>query len=325
MKTIIITGGSGFIGTNLVDLFSNRNWNVINYDIVPPRNSDHNFFWRKIDIMDSVNLKSNFERDNPQYIVHLAARTDLNEKIDIHGYDVNITGVENVMHAALNLNSLKRIVVSSSMLVCELGFIQKSIYDYCPNTFYGESKVLTEKIVLGFESLDWVLVRPTSIWGPWFGEPYFNFFELVIKRLFLNISSDMASVKTFGYVKITCRQIEELLISDKPEVIRNCFYLGDLMPLNISEWANEIRKLNMQSKPLTIPGSLIRFFALIGDILKDKLGFRRFPINSFRYRNMTTDNIIPYVSKTVELTGVGGDTDIKNCIIETLAWIKSQK
>ena len=71
------------------------------------------------------------------------------------------------MNISIGLNELKKIIIASSMLVCELGYSPKNFNDYKPNTLYGESKVLTEKIVKKFKN-SWTIVRPTSIWGPWF-------------------------------------------------------------------------------------------------------------------------------------------------------------
>ena len=78
MKKIIVTGGSGFIGTNLIQFFENLNFEIYNYDIRPPQNKNHLKYWRKIDIMDFNSLSSNIYTIDPNYVIHLAARTDLN-------------------------------------------------------------------------------------------------------------------------------------------------------------------------------------------------------------------------------------------------------
>jgi nucleoside-diphosphate-sugar epimerase len=82
---IIITGGSGFIGTNLLDFFLKHNYNVINYDINTPKNSVHFKHWTKINILDKEKLAIQLNIDQPEFIIHLAPRTDLNEKKDIKG------------------------------------------------------------------------------------------------------------------------------------------------------------------------------------------------------------------------------------------------
>ena len=322
--TIVITGGSGFIGTNLLEFFIQKKYNVINYDIVEPRNILHLKYWIKIDILDKKKLSLQLNIDNPNYIVHLAARTDLNETKSIDGYDVNIQGVRNLMNICLELNDLKRIIIASSMLVCKLGYNPKSFDDYAPNSLYGESKVLTEKIVKEY-NLNWTIVRPTSIWGPWFGEPYKNFFDLVIKGYYFNIPANDASTKTYGYVGNICRQIYSLMLNENDLVKNNYFYLGDLSSINITYWANRIRKLNNQSKLLTLSKIVLISAAKVGDFLKFKLGIYKFPKNSFRYNNMTNDNIIKDLKRTIEVTNIGAESSLDDEIITTLNWLKQNK
>lgn len=323
MLKIVITGGSGFIGTNLIELFIQNNYQVLNLDILPPKNKKHLNYWHELDILNYDNLKKEVEEFNPTYIVHLAARTDLNENTNIEGYQANILGVENLMNICENLKSLNRIIVASSMLVCRLGYYPNTFDDYSPNNLYGESKVLTEKIVRKY-TYDWVLVRPTSIWGPWFGEPYKNFFNLVLRGYYFNIPAKFASTKTYGFVGNTCKQIHSLLINDDNSIKHNYFYLGDINPINITDWAIRIRKLNQQVRPLILPKWLLNLAAIFGDILKSKLRFNKFPMNSFRFNNMTNDNIILDLKRTVEITKIGEHTNLDEEIKITLNWLKQK-
>jgi nucleoside-diphosphate-sugar epimerase len=321
MSKIIVTGGSGFIGTNMINLLIKNKHHVINYDIAEPRCKEQYKFWTKINLLDREDLFLLLERDKPDYIIHLAARTDLNENTNIEEYSVNIQGVRNIMDGAARLNSLRRIVVASSMLVCKLGYIPKSFDDYAPNSLYGESKVLTEKIVKEF-TFDWIIVRPTSIWGPWFGEPYKNFFDLVIKGFYFNIPSKYASTKTYGFVENICLQIYSLMISKVGNVKHNYFYLGDSTSINITDWAHRIRILNSQSQLITLPKFVLKLAAHIGDFLHQKLGITKFPMNTFRYKNMTTDNIVNDLSRTLDVTQAGVNTNLDEEINKTLNWIK---
>ena len=54
---ILLTGGSGFIGTNVVDDFIKLNYDFINVDISKPKNADHNIFWKDISLTDKQSLK----------------------------------------------------------------------------------------------------------------------------------------------------------------------------------------------------------------------------------------------------------------------------
>jgi nucleoside-diphosphate-sugar epimerase len=321
---VLVTGGSGFIGTNMVSLLIEKGFDVVNYDIRKPKLDSHLKFWVDVDICNKSQISTSIQKLNPDYIIHLAARTDLNEKTDLEGYRSNIDGVSNIMDAAASLITLKRIIVASSMLVCKLGYTPSGFDDYAPNSLYGESKVRTEQIVKQY-NIDWLIVRPTSIWGPWFSEPYKNFFDLVVKGLYFNIPEKYASTKTYGYVENTCMQFFNLLIAEDLSVKHNYFYLGDLNPINITDWANRIRRLNNQSNLLTLPIWVLKLSAKFGDIVKFKFGIYNFPINSFRYNNMTNDNIINDLQRTIEVTQIGQDSKLDYQILQTLNWLNKNK
>ncbi len=321
---ILITGGSGFIGTNLAQYYLDLGFEISNVDIRSPKNVNHVPFWQDVDILNFDHFRNALEGFIPDYVIHLAARTDLDETKDIDGYKVNIQGVRNLMEICKEFKSINRVVIASSMLVCKLGYIPSNIDDYLPSTLYGESKVLTEKITKEYEEINWVLVRPTSIWGPWFGAPYNGFFKLVRSGRYLNLSRKNAAIKTYGYVQNTCRQIHALMLSNNTDVRHNYFYLGDNPPINISDWANFICELELKRKPLIAPIILLKCAAKIGDIFK-KLGIN-FPMTSFRFSNMTTDHILN-LDRTnhilEEQNILGLELDLKKNTRDTLKWLNT--
>lgn len=288
-KRIIITGGSGFIGTNLVDFYLTEGFEVLNLDIKPPRNNKHYDYWLCVDIEDYDLLLEKFNEYMPDYLVHMAARTDLRGK-SLNEYSANILGVKNIINVCKEVASLKKVIFASSMLVCKAGYIPVNDHDYCPPNLYGESKMVGEELVRrttldsGYE---WIIVRPTSIWGPWFGPTYRSFFEMILAGRYFNFSGKM-SKKTYGYIGNVVYQINQILISDKTS--GRTYYLGDYKSTNVKEWAREI-SAEVNRKVITIPRTLIWVAAKIGDILQ-RVGLS-FPINSFRFHNMTTDNVIP--------------------------------
>ena len=66
---ILITGASGFIGTNLLEFFLNTNFAVYNLDTAKPRNHRHREYWREVDICDLPALQSTIDEINPDYLV----------------------------------------------------------------------------------------------------------------------------------------------------------------------------------------------------------------------------------------------------------------
>ena len=284
---ILITGASGFIGTNLLESFC-KDFDVLNVDFKAPKNAQHLGYWRNVDIVDFESLHKVVIDFNPDYIVHLAARTDLDGKT-LEDYNANINGVENVLKVASELSNLKKIIITSSMLVCKAGYMPKHQYDYNPTTIYGESKVRTEQITWDNPpACDWAIVRPTSIWGPWFGVPYRNFFDMVKSKMYFHIGHRSCS-KTYGYVENAVYQIKQILFNDTLEQGNKVFYLGDRPAIYIEEWADQIAE-QLGSKIIRFPYWLIKCAAWFGDVV-GKFGVH-FPMTSFRLKNMTTDNII---------------------------------
>ena len=175
-RRILVTGGSGFIGTNLVEYYKDQ-YEVLNLDIAKPRNESHFTYWKNGDILDEEKTIKIFSDFQPHYVLHMAARTDLDGKT-LHDYAANTTGVEHVISAINQTESIEKVIFASSRLVCEIGYNPKDEFDYKPSTIYGESKIIGEKIVRDSKKLNgnWIIVRPTSLWGPWFDIPYKNFF-----------------------------------------------------------------------------------------------------------------------------------------------------
>lgn len=316
MYKILITGASGFIGTNLLEYFKDK-YIIRNIDFNKPKILDRNSYWKNIDITNFSEFKRYLLEFTPDYIVHLAARTDL-QGITIEDYSANTIGVKNLMEIIKLLPNLKKIIITSSMLVCHTGYYPKDQFDYAPTTIYGESKVETEKIVWANKPhCDWAIIRPTSIWGPWFGEPYRNFFDMVMSHKYFHIGNK-GCTKTYGYVGNAVYQIEQILFSDTKDENNKVFYIGDNQPTNIEVWGNEIAG-ELGYRIIKMPYTLIKWAALFGDILKN-MGLR-FPMTSFRLKNMTTDNIID-LSDTIKLAPNLPYSRIEG-IKQTLSWMRN--
>lgn len=316
---ILVTGGSGFIGTNMVQYCIDRHITVLNVDLAEPRNRDHNYCWQKADICDSDGFQAIMKWFLPTHVVHLAARTDLEGKT-LDDYRSNIVGVENVIRAINLSDSVIKAVFASSMLVCTPGFIPKDYLSYNPSTVYGASKVKTELIVHEYATTmtcQWNIVRPTSIWGPWFATPYRNFFDLLAENRFFHMNGKNCT-KTYGYVGNTVFQIAVLLFEHFDGLHGKTFYLGDNPPIKIADWADEIL-IELDRPPARVlPFWFFRGSARLGDLL-GKMGVR-FPMTSFRLKNMTTDNIV----NLDDLYAVTGSLPFTRTegIRTTLDWLK---
>jgi len=320
---ILVTGGSGFIGTNLINhLLSHQNINILNVDIVAPRNELHSDLWVNVDILDHVALDDLFNDVHPDYVVHLAARTDLNGK-NIEDYAENTDGVRNIVRCIKSYPPVKRAIFASSMLVCELGYIPSNDGDYCPNTPYGMSKVVGENIVKEELSnkYDWVIVRPTSLWGPWFDVPYKNFFDAVQRGYYVH-PKGIDVKRSYGFVLNSIDQLCCLLEGESSSVSNNIFYLADYSPISILEWGNEIQNEFGSSKIKSIPYFFMRLFAYAGDMLKI-IGVKTPPISSFRLRNMVTSAV--YNTRDLEHVCPNQKYTMKEGVVITVDWLINNK
>lgn len=313
---ILITGASGFIGTNLMEDMLKKGYEVINIDFNKPKISKRNPRWKNIDITKYEPFEKAVLDFNPDYIVHLAARTDLDGKT-LEDYDANITGVENLLKIVHKLPNLKKVIITSSKFVTRNGYKIKNQHDYCPHTKYGESKVETEIRVWGNKpQCDWCIIRPTSIWGPWFGVPYRNFFDMVMRRMYFHIGH-IKCHKTYGYIGNAIYQIEQLLFTESPNEDNKVFYIGDEPAYEINEWADEIAA-ELGFKVPTMPVWLVKCLAKFGDFLG--LFGVHFPMQSFRFSNMTNDGTND-MSNTYKIAPDMPYTRIQGTKL-TIEWIK---
>ena len=314
-EKILLTGASGFIGTNLLEDLLKKGYEVKNLDWNEPKITARKNLWENINIINYDEFEKAVISFNPDYIVHLAARTDLDGKT-LEDYDQNITGVENLMKIIHKLPNLKKIIITSSKFVTRNGYQIKNQRDYCPHTKYGESKVETETRVWNdIPDCDWCIIRPTSIWGPWFGVPYRNFFDMVIRRMYFHIGY-IKCHKTYGYIGNAIYQIELLLFNETKDVNNKVFYIGDEPPYEINEWADEIAA-ELGFKIPTMPVWFVKCLAKFGDFL----GFFHihFPMQSFRFTNMTNDGIND-MSNTYKIAPEMPYTRLEG-VRETIAWI----
>ncbi|WP_339480642.1 NAD(P)-dependent oxidoreductase [Pseudomonas sivasensis] len=314
---VLVTGGSGFIGTNLVCRLKILGYKVLSLDVAQPRNLNNLDVHLCCDICDVDSLREAFDSFKPDYVFHLAARTDLRGK-SLDDYPENTVGVENLCSVLSSMDYVKHAVFASSMLVCKAGHIPSSIEDVSPTTVYGESKVQGECIVKR-----WIdrmprcsIVRPTSIWGPWFGEPYRNFFDIVLAGRYIRIGKK-SSTKTYGYVENCVNQM--ISISQQPNNAVEYYYIGDAKPLNVDGWSLSIASLAGVRRPVKAPMFFFYFLALIGDVC-NSVGLR-FPFTSFRLKNMTTDNVVD--CSLAEKSNSYPVVDKQEGIKKTLSWLKN--
>lgn len=131
MKTVIVTGAAGFIGSNVVPQLLTEGYTVIGVDNfddtytpafkesnVAPFSLHENFTLRRVDIRDLPTTKALFETHKPSYVIHLAAKADTRDAVDNpHIYtSVNIEGTLNILELC-RAYPVKNLVIASSSSV----------------------------------------------------------------------------------------------------------------------------------------------------------------------------------------------------------------
>ena len=87
---------------------------------------------------------------------------------------------------------------------------------------------------------DWVIVRPTSIWRPWFEHSYKTFFKMIKLGWYVQPGL-LPIVKPFSFVGNTVYLVQKLLFYSGDMSNRQTYYLTDYPQNSIQEWADLIR------------------------------------------------------------------------------------
>ena len=93
---ILITGGSGFIGTALVSLLQHAGAEARNIDLAPPQVDQHHSVWVKGSVLDEGAVRGVVDAFRPTHLVHLAAETSIETtgKPLSEAYPVNVCATD---------------------------------------------------------------------------------------------------------------------------------------------------------------------------------------------------------------------------------------
>jgi dTDP-glucose 4,6-dehydratase len=162
MKTIIITGGLGFIGSNLVNILSKKKYFIINIDKITYASSLNNisdniknYKFYKQDINNQNFIKKILEKYNPSLIFNVAAETHVDRSIDSprQFIDSNVYGVFNLLETIKKYKKkIKFIHVSTDEVYGDIKKNKKSIESdsYNPSSPYAASKASGDLLIKSY-------------------------------------------------------------------------------------------------------------------------------------------------------------------------------
>ena len=215
----VVTGGTGFVGSHLVDLLLSKGHSV---KCIVRKTS--NLRWLKgkpVEIIDSGLLNKEKLKEilkDADYLFHVAGVVKAK---DWEGYyKGNVESAKNLLESLVELNSqIKRVIVVSSQTVSGPSRDGKPVTEEMeprPITRYGKSKLEEEKLVLSYKSmLPITIIRPPAIYGERDTEIYL-FFKTYKQGLMTKVGFDKKLISIIN-VKDLVRGIYQAAMEPKAE------------------------------------------------------------------------------------------------------------
>jgi dTDP-glucose 4,6-dehydratase len=289
VKTFLITGGAGFIGSNFVQhLYAKYpDYRIKVLDLLTYAGSVENLplpyreastdgrlqFWygdvRNASLVDSL-------LEDTDVVVHFAAETHITRSIydNYHFFETDVLGTQVIANAVLkNAKQIDRFIHISTSEV--YGTALRSHMDeehpLMPLSPYASAKAGADRLVYSYWAtyqLPAIIVRPFNQFGPR------QHLEKVIPRFItsclmdepLRIHGDGTAARDFTYVEDTCRALDCLSHCDRKHVVGEVINIGCGQHVTLSEIASVIvRKLNKPESLITYvgdrPGQVFRHTA----------------------------------------------------------------
>lgn len=310
---VAIVGGSGFIGTNLAELFKIKNIDFTILDKVKSEKYPEN--WIYCDVTEYESLVNSL--DQHDIIINLAAEHKDNvHPINLY-YEVNVEGAKNVCKAADTLN-INNIVFTSSVAV--YGFVEKDTDEsgeFAPFNHYGKSKLEAEKIYDAWfnssEGKKLVTIRPTVVFGIGNRGNVFNLFKQTASGRFLMIGSG-DNEKSMAYVENIVAFLELTLTFTAGYHLIN--YV-DKPDFTMNELSTVIYKcLGKKSKIIRVPYSIGICAGYAFDLLA-KVSGKEFPVSSIRIKKFCAKT--QFSSNNISKYNFSAPYSLDNAVVKTIS------
>lgn len=302
-KTILITGGAGFIGSHVVRLFVNKypSYTIVNLDKLTYAGNlenlkdiedNSNYIFEKGDIVNADYINNLFVRYNFDGVVHLAAESHVDRSIlnPMEFIMTNVVGTVNLLNAAKNLwkeefNNKRFYHVSTDEVYGSLGdtglFLETTPYD--PQSPYSSSKASSDHFVRAYGNtygLPYVISNCSNNYGP-------NQFPEKLLPLFINNIRKNKKLPVYGDGQFTR---DWLYVKDHAMAIDTIYHKGkNGETYNVggfNEWTNiDLIKLLCTQMDVALHNSAGTSEGLI-TFIKDRPGHdKRYAIDANKLKN----------------------------------------
>lgn len=237
---ILVTGGGGFIGHNVVRILESQGHECTvvdtftDYGFIPKKELTYLKTQRKkrinsrvifTDIRSSNYIDRIFSAVQPELVIHLASfpRQNVVSQNPLLGSEVMTTGLINLLETSARYNIKKFVYISSSMVYgnfnnTSTNGITESV-ECNPIGQYGIMKYMGEKLVADYTRrgcFEHTIIRPSAVYGPWDVED-----RVVSKFMLAAMRGEVLKVKganevlDFTYVEDTAMGIAQAALSDR--------------------------------------------------------------------------------------------------------------
>ena len=275
---VLVTGGSGFVGANLVTELLDRGHTVRSFDRAPSPLGDHaGLEVIEGDICNPETVAAAVK--DIDTIIHTAAIIDLmggasvTEEYRKRSFAVNVTGTENLVRAA-QAAGVKRFVYTASNSVVMGGQRISGGDETLPytqrfNDLYTETKVAAERFVLSQNGVDGLLtcsIRPSGIWGR--GD------QTMFRKVFENVLAGHVKVLVGSKkIKLDNSYVHNLIhgfILAAEHLVPGgtapgqAYFINDGEPINMFEFSQPVVEACGQPWPkFWVPGRLVKVVMMV--------------------------------------------------------------
>jgi UDP-glucose 4-epimerase len=173
---VLITGGAGFIGSNIADAVIEKKHKAVILDNLSSgnkKNVNKKAKFYKADIVDEKNVLKIFKKEKPDAVIHCAAQIDVRKSVAEPKYDadINILGSLNILKACAE-NKTKKIIFASSggTIYGECGAKAPDENSFpSPLSPYGIAKHSVENYIKFYgeiHGLKYTILRYANVYGP---------------------------------------------------------------------------------------------------------------------------------------------------------------